>query len=349
MIQVKVINSDLNKQILTSKLNSEPERLSFIKWAGGKKQLIPIISQNLPKKIENYFEPFIGGGAIFFYILQKYQPKRAYISDINSKLITTYKVVRDNVEELIIYLQKHKDNHFLDYENFGSDLADKLNELNKLKKNLIIDSFEYNKNIQEASELRKLKREVDKKRYYYLQRDNFNDNLEKLSDVEIAAYFIYFNKSGFNGMYRESPSGKFNIPMGSSKDVSFNYERLRKTSELLNNSNTEIRVASFKEIESLVCENSFIYMDPPYDPLKKNKSFTGYTKDGFSDDDQRDVLNLFKILDKKNCKVLLSNSNTEFMNNLYSDFKILKVDALRSINADGLNRGKIKEILVKNY
>ena len=110
--------------------------LNFVKWAGGKKQLLPVISEILPETIENYFEPFIGGGAVFFYILQKYKPKNVYISDINSRLITTYRVVRDNVEELIEYLEGHKQNHLKDFEKFGNKNAERLNVLNKLKKYL---------------------------------------------------------------------------------------------------------------------------------------------------------------------------------------------------------------------
>ena len=331
------------------------ENLNFVKWAGGKGHLIKQIEQYLPKKIDRYFEPFIGGGALFFYIMQKYKPQFAFISDINQNLIITYEVIRDDVEVLIQQLHIHKENHRKDFEKFGNKKTLKINELNKKAKKIKIyleecggrkAQIELNKILDELKEIKKKKREEDKQRYYYIQREIYNKN-KTLSKIEIASYFIYLNKAGFNGMYRENLQGHLNIPKGDLKEINIDEKKLRKASQILNQ-NVQIRCASYSEIDALAKENDLIYFDPPYAPLKKN-SFTTYNKNPFLEEEQKQLAFFCKKLNIRNVKFILSNHNTDLIHQLFSQFHIKLVSAKRIINSDAKGRGNIDEVLVLNY
>ena len=272
----------------------------FIKWVGGKRQLLKqfkLMSLYPPKdfnpKKAKYFEPFVGGGAVFFDLL----PLKAVLSDLNSELVITYNVIKDDVEKLIKSLKKHK------YD----------------------------------------------KEYFLKVRAK---DTKKLSNVERASRFIYLNKTCFNGMYRVNKSGKFNVPFGSQKNpLICDEENLLKVSDALKN--VKIIEQDYKQVLKDAKKGDFVYFDPPYYPLNRTSSFTGYTADGFLEKEQEELRDTYLELHKKGCFVMLSNSNTEFIKKLYSNLdkkiKIHEVAANRMINSDATKRGKIKEVLVINY
>jgi len=268
---------------------------TFVKWAGGKTQLISQFTKFFPVKIERYFDVFVGGGAVAFYIMQKYKPKEVFISDINEELINTYEVIRESLAELIKSLKEHKQKH--------------------------------------------------NKEYYYKIRAL---NPESLNKVEKAGRFIYLNKSCFNGLYRVNSKGGFNVPIGSSKSPAIVQEEdLTLISKLLKN--VTIKAMSFEKILDYAKRGDFCYFDSPYFPLKKGKSFTTYTKDNFLEKEQERLAEVYRELDKRGCKLMLSNSDTDFIKNLYGGYKIKIVKANRMINCNGNDRGKINEIVVLNY
>ena len=271
---------------------------SFVKWAGGKKQLLEQFEPLFPKQFNRYFEPFLGGGAVFFYVLQKFKPKEVIISDINEELINAYEVVKTDVERLIVELKQHKEYHL-----------------------------------------------AEGKKYYLTIRAT---NPSDLPNLERAARFIYLNKTCFNGLYRVNSKGKFNVPMGAYKNPDIVQEdKLRLASKLLKN--VTIKTMSFEKVLGFAKKGDFIYFDPPYYPLKNKKSFTTYTKDSFMENEQELLADVFKKLDKRGCFLMLSNSDTEFVKDLYKEYTIHFVRAARMINCDGKNRGKINEIVVTNY
>ena len=270
----------------------------FVKWAGGKTQLIEQFVPLFPKKFNSYLEPFVGSGAVFFHIIQNFKPKEIIISDINEELINAYRIVKTDVERLIIELKQHKEYHM-----------------------------------------------TEGKKYYLTIRAT---NPNELPPLERAARFIYLNKTCFNGLYRVNLKGKFNVPMGSYKNPDIiQEEKLRMVSKLLKK--VIIKVLSFEKIFNLAKKGDFVYFDPPYYPLKKGKSFTTYTKGAFLEKEQELLAEVFKKLDKKGCSVMLSNSDTKFIKDLYPKYNINFVQATRMINCNGDKRGKINEVVITNY
>ena len=270
----------------------------FVKWAGGKGQLIDQFKPLFPKKFKRYIEPFVGSGAVFFHIIQNFKPKEIILSDINEELINAYQIIKTDVERLIVELKQHKEYHT-----------------------------------------------TEGKKYYLTIRATSPSDLPSL---EIAARFIYLNKTCFNGLYRVNMKGGFNVPMGSYKNPDIvQEEKLRVVSELLKN--VKIKVMSFEKVLNLARKDDFIYFDPPYQPLKNKKSFTTYTKDAFLEDEQRLLEEIFGKLDKKGCFVMLSNSDTKFIKDLYAKYNMHFVKATRMINCNGDKRGKINEVVVTNY
>jgi len=269
---------------------------TFVKWAGGKKQLIEQFKPLFPKEIKRYLEPFVGGGAVLFYVLKTYKPKEVFIFDINKELINTYETIRDDVENLI-------------------------------------------------KELKKLKSLHNKEHYYQVRAEN----PKLLSKLTRASRFIYLNKTCFNGLYRVNLSGGFNVPIGSYKNpLICPEEDLREISKLLKN--VKIIKGSFKECLDFAKKGDFVYFDPPYYPLNKT-SFTTYTKDKFLNEEQKQLRGVFSKLDKKGCKIMLSNSDSKFIKDLYEDnnYNISFVKATRMINCNGKKRGKINEVVIRNY
>ena len=269
------------------------ETYPIVKWVGGKRQLMFELKKNMPEYYNRYFEPFIGGGALFFYL----QPDNAYISDMNEELINLYQVVRDNVDELVADLQKH---------------------------------------------------DISKEYFMEIRNIDRTEEYENWSDVQKASRFIYLNRTCFNGMYRVNSKGEFNVPFGHYKNP-----RILDENNLINCSNllqrTEIKHADFSEILKKVKKGDFVYFDPPYVPLSETSSFTSYTKDGFDMDMQFKLRDVCDELDTMGVKFLLSNSDTKLVNELYENYNIKKVFASRQINANADGRGKITEVLVRNY
>ena len=272
----------------------------FVKWAGGKSQLIPQIIRLMPSRFARYFEPFLGGGAVFFHTAS--YNRNAFLSDINVDLINAYKIIRNNVEELITALKYHQD--------------------------------EYTKS---------------PKSYYYQLRDK----TKGLNKIENAARFITLNKTCYNGLYRVNKKGLFNVPIGRYKNpLICDPVNLRKMSIVLSQSASYLGVIDYKKIlVEKVDKDDFVYLDPPFHPISNTANFTSYTNSGFSFEDQKELATIFKELTRRGCKLLLSNSNTEEIRRLYSDFSHLTELALvnRSINAVGSKRVGHVELLIRNY
>src|ERR671912_785940 len=276
----------------------------FIKWAGGKSRLISQIKKFIPNEFNNYFEPFVGSGALFFYIIRSFKIKRdcyAHLSDINPELINGYKIIKDNLTDLIKELQYNE--------------------------------IEYNK---------------DPKRFYYkLREENYRFN-----HIQKAARFITLNKTCYNGLYRVNKKGLFNVPFGRYNNPKIcDIENLTKVNKILNSINTDIENYDYQNIITKVKEDDFIYIDPPYHPLNETSNFTNYTVFGFDTNQQKRLANFFNELDKRKCKILLSNSDTIFIRDLYSQFKenIIPLKALRSINSNSEKRKNHDELIIKNF
>ncbi len=288
----------------------------FLKWAGGKGQLINTFDEMFPNelkegKIKIYIEPFVGGGAVLFYVLQNYDIEKAYINDINRELINCYRCIKADVNEVVKQLA------MLEKEYLSCD---------------------------------------DRTKYFYNVRDRYNDiHLNSHLDFEKCAEFIFLNHTCYNGLYRVNKSGEFNVPHGKYKNpLICDKDNLLLCSVLLQK--VEISVGSYEQALKNVDKSTFVYFDPPYRPLIENNSFVSYDKAGFEDDDQIRLADNFKNLDKKGCLLMLSNSdpkntneNDNFFDDLYSGFEIERVYAKRMINCKASKRGDITEIVVMNY
>jgi len=286
--------------LLRGKIN--PLVRPFLKWAGGKRQLLPEIVKYVPKRISKhtYYEPFIGGGALLFQL----QPPKAVINDSNTELINCYKVIRDSLDELMEELSKDK------YSNSETSYY----------------------------EMRDLDRSTKK--------------YASLSEVEKAARIIYLNKTCYNGLFRVNSQGQFNVPFGRYKNPNFLDDAvLRAVNKYLNSNDITLLNQDFAEAVKDAKRGDFVYFDPPYDPVSETASFTGYDVNGFNRDEQERLKEEFDALHKKGCKVMLSNSCTDFILDLYKDYQdtIIKVRATRSINSNALKRGRVDEVLVLNY
>lgn len=290
----------------------------FLKWAGGKGQLIKEIEQYYPfenGKITKYAEPFVGGGAVLFDILNKYNLEEVYISDINAELINTYRGIRDNIDILI-------------------------KKLSAMQNDFIPLYTEH------------------RKEYYLDKRSRFNElkvNGDEKINIEKAALMIFLNKTCFNGLYRVNKKGLFNVPMGSYKNpLICDENNLRAVSEKLQK--VKIVCGDYKKSADFIDENTFVYFDPPYRPITDTASFTAYTENLFNDDAQIELAQFVNDMDKKGAKIVISNSdpknsntNDDFFDNIYSAHRIKRVEATRMINCNSEARGKIKELLISNF
>ncbi|MDI9476857.1 MAG: DNA adenine methylase [Natronincolaceae bacterium] len=287
----------------------------FLKWAGGKRQLLPVINDNLPPelksgKINKYIEPFVGGGAVLFDLLQKYKFKEVIINDYNENLINLYKAIK--------------------------------NDANLIINNLGLISDEY---LQLGEEHRK--------EYYYFIREAFNNASD--DSIEKSVYFLFLNKTCFNGLYRVNSKNQFNVPHGRYKNPTIlDKDGLINISKIL--SNVKITHGDFANVEQYVDDSTFVYLDPPYRPLNNTSSFTSYSNNGFDDNEQIRLANFFDILNGKKAKLMLSNSdpkNTDaddiFFDDLYEKYNITRVEAKRAINSNPDGRGKLTELLITNY
>lgn len=274
----------------------------FLKWAGGKSQLLPELTNRLPAHFRRYHEPFVGGGALFFHLANSGKLREgAVLSDSNPELILCYRVVRNDVEALIEALQAHAP-HFNDPEYFR--------------------------------EIRSWDRRGD---------------FEQRSPVEKAARTIFLNRTCYNGLYRVNKKGQFNAPFGYYKNpLICDPANLRAVSAALQN--VEMYQDDFAGVLGRVQPGDFVYFDPPYDPVSATASFTHYTDQHFSADEQRRLARVFDQLVAQGCYAMLSNSYTELTRELYSQAVVRDiVYASRKINCDGKKRGNVEELIVCSY
>ena len=271
-----------------------PYSRPFLKWAGGKTQLLPQLARFYPPRgsVKRYIEPFLGSGAVFFHFKAMVEPKSAILWDNNRELVETFQAVRDDVGQVIKLLRKYQKQH-------GKD-------------------------------------------FFLSMRKKAPQSL-----AAKAARLIYLNKTCFNGLYRVNSRGVFNVPFGKYTNPGiFNEEGLRRAAELLHGARIEAEDFRFLKVEAK--KNDFIYFDPPYHPRSKTSYFTAYTRDSFGEEDQRKLADLYRRLDKKGCLLMLSNSDTPLIRELYKDFDIREVSARRNINSKADRRGSICELVVLN-
>lgn len=269
----------------------------FVKWAGGKRQLLDRIAERMPEKYNNYFEPFIGGGAVLF----EFQPQIAVINDINEALINTYRVIANEPQAFVEQVQR------LD-ANMGDDV----------------------------------------KSYYYDLREHYNDKLMQAEfDVELAALLVFINKHCFNGLYRVNGKGLFNVPYNNSAKESIDAESIKATSEYLRN--VTILQGDFEEACRNANAGDFIFFDSPYAPLNPT-SFESYTKEGFDVESHQRLARVYDELTARGCYCMLTNHNTEFINELYGNkgYRIDVVNVKRMINSDASKRTG-EEVIICNY
>jgi len=296
------------------------EAKPFLKWAGGKGQLLTQLDSHLPDDLAQreftYIEPFVGGGAMLFYMLNRYPNiHRVVINDINSYLMTAYRMIKDNSDELITSL---------------SDLENQYYALDN---------------------------EEAKKAYFLEVRDIFNE--KQLNDIERTKYLIFLNRTCFNGLYRVNGKGKFNVPFGRYLHPTICNDKIIKAdSKLLNRVETIILNDDFEATATYMSEEqNFFYLDPPYRPLNATSSFNSYAKEAFNDDEQKRLRDFcVKLSNQPNVKWMLSNADCSaknpedtFFEQIYHDFHIHRVYASRAINANPAKRGKLTELLIKNY
>lgn len=288
----------------------------FLKWAGGKTQLVNDIKKSLPKHLNNYqftyIEPFVGSGAVLFWMLNNFPNlKKAVINDINADLINTYKTMASNPKELISILEILQ------------------NEFHALNGN-----------------------EDEKKEYYYNKRTLYNSR--KSTQTDHSALFIFLNRTCFNGLYRVNRKNEYNVPMGSYKKPTIcDQENILAVNDALKK--VEILCGDFEQTLPYATDNTLFYFDPPYKPLSGTSSFNSYAKDEFNDSEQIRLRDFCTKLDNLNHTWILSNSdvkgkneNDNFFDDLYADYYIQRVDAKRSINANPKKRGLLTELLITN-
>lgn len=274
-------------------LSQKPE--PFLKWAGGKGQLLSKFEKYFPGQFDNYLEPFLGGGAVFFHLFSTVRlfGKKITIIDSNADLINCYRAIKNDVDCLIAYLSNGK------YKN-------------------------------------------EEKIFYRIREENPDNPVEK------AARTIYLNKTCYNGLYRVNRSGKFNAPFGKyTNPLICDKENLLSVSKVLQKIN--LIEGDFSECLKYINAGDFLYFDPPYQPISKTASFTSYTSNCFNETDQLRLADCIKKLDKRKCKIMLSNSDDFFIRKLYKDFRIEIVRAKRMINCKATKRGEINELVIMNY
>lgn len=265
----------------------------FIKWAGGKTQLLESFQPLYPRRVERYIEAFLGGGAVYFQVKAMLGPTHAVLCDNNAELIETFTAVRDHVGEVIKVLRRHKEKH--------------------------------------------------SQEHFYEVRGQ-----QPTAPTARAARLIYLNKTCFNGLYRVNSRGLFNVPFGKYKNPKIlDEEALRAVSHFL--SGADLRVHDFRRLPEIAQAGDFIYFDPPYHPVSQTAKFTSYTSDSFGEEDQRALAQVYAQLHERGCQLMLSNSDTPLVHELYAPFRIHPLSARRSINSRKEGRGPVGEVVVCNY
>ena len=269
----------------------------ILKWAGGKRQILPYLLQYIPKDFNNYYEPFAGGLALLIELYNQGRIKKAIISDINKDLINLYEIIKEKPYELISAIKEIR------FKNNKDD--------------------------------------------YYQARKLFN-SLEPHKNVSRAVLLLYLNRHGYNGLYRVNSKGEFNVPFGRYNNPSLpDKEDIIKFHEMLKS--CEILNLDFEDAVRSAQRSDFVYFDPPYMPLNETSYFTDYTSGGFSEQDQKRLASVFKTLSNKGVFVMQSNSNNEFIRQLYAEYNIVEIEARRNINSNASKRGSVKELIILNY
>ena len=270
----------------------------FVKWAGGKRQIVDKLKEFVPDNFNTYFEPFVGGGALLFEL----SPRNAVINDYNKELMNVYACIKDAVkfEKMCRELNNHETKHSEEY-------------------------------------------------YYKIRNlDRDKDKFNQIADYKRAARTIYLNKACFNGLYRVNHKNEFNVPFGKKEKVNtYEGQNLGIICGYLNYNNVKILSTDFAEAVKDAQKGDFVYFDPPHD--SDTSAFNSYTEDGFDKKEQLRLFELFKELDKRGCYVMLSNHNTQLINDLYKDFHIHVIEAKRNINSNGKKRGKVEDVIITNY
>ncbi len=277
----------------------EDSRLnSILKWAGGKRRIAQFLSKLCPDVIDRYFEPFLGGGALFLYLAQTKPRFKAILSDSNWDLINVYKCVRDDVSDLIAILDIHQSKYYKNPE-----------------------------------------------KYYYYMRDTYKPG----QDVEKAALLIFLNKTCYNGLYRVNKSGVFNVPHGTYfRPTICDSRKLKAFSEILQKNDAELICDNYRNVIQRCRRPDVVYLDPPYFPSSKTAYFKDYTKEEFGHLEQVILSDEFKRLSNIGCTVLLSNSSSSFISDMYQDYSIMTVSTTRQINCNASNRLGHRELLITN-
>jgi DNA adenine methylase len=286
----------MRKGVIQMKKSKNKLIAPVLKWVGGKRQLLHVLTPLLPQRINAYCEPFVGGGALLFDL----QPNTAYVNDINGDLIRVYNLIKSDVEALVTALQ--------DFKN-----------------------------------------EAD---YFYAVRDWDRDKAKysALSDLQKAARILYLNKTCYNGLFRVNNAGEFNSPFGNYRNPNIvNAPTLRAVSSYLNTATVHLTSVDYSEVLKSLPRGTFVYLDPPYDPISDTSSFTGYSKGGFNRDEQIKLRKCCDDLHKKGLKFMLSNSATDFIKEQYAAYNITIVQAKRAVNSDSTKRGEVDEVVVRNY
>ncbi len=274
----------------------------FVKWAGGKTQLLSQFEPFFPASFGRYIEPFVGGGAVFFYLFStgRLADKERVLIDSLEELINCYRAIQSRAGELIAELQRHEPHKH------------------------------------------------DKEYFYQVRAWDRVPGYAQRDEIERAARFLFLNRTCYNGLYRVNSRGEFNVPFGRhSNPTVCAADNLRAVSRALQG--VVLLTGDFTRCLETAAAGDFVYLDPPYDPLSGTAHFTSYTSDGFGREDQRRLADLFRELDRRGCKVMLSNSSTRFIRELYGGFRQVEVQAIRVISSRGSARGAIPELLIMNY
>ncbi len=305
--------------------DKRPRFKPFLKWAGGKTQLLEKLYDEMPESIKSsnefplYIEPFIGGGALFFFLKSMFDIDFSIIADINQDLITTYYVVQQHVDDLIVILEKIEKSYLESSPENRTDMYYKVRDR------------------------------------FNLRKDEFKNNITADIAIAHAADMIFLNRTCFNGLYRQNRKGHFNVPEGKYKNPKIcQTDVLKDANNALEN--TRIVIGDFNDIFKYVNEQSFLYYDPPYRPLNRTSSFNSYSKHGFNDDDQKRLASFYRKVDKMGAYQMLSNSDPkstdprdDFFDDLFEGFNISRINARRMINSNADKRGSITELLITNY
>ncbi|HSX35945.1 MAG TPA: DNA adenine methylase [Patescibacteria group bacterium] len=281
------------------KTNTITTAKPFVKWLGGKTKLLPQLTDLLPESYNKYYEPFVGGGALFFSL----KPARAVINDLNPHLINLYIQVRDNLDVLLEQVEELLD-IYLDLEP------------------------------DERSD------------FFYEKREEFNKRTD--DDVRGAVLFLFLNKTCYNGVYRENAGGKFNVPFGRRATTTLHeLDSIKQASKVLKGAS--IFKGSYEEVLVKATTGDLVYLDPPYVPLSSTSNFTQYIGANFGNSEHVKLRDLFKELDQRGCYLMMSNSDTTIVRDLYEGFNFTEVLADRAVNCKTYGRGRITELVITNY